>query len=34
MDDGLGGDFQSIIGFDSDSLLTTYTITTGIQKGR
>ena len=34
MDDGLGGDFQSIIGFDSDSLLTTYTITTGIQTGR
>ena len=34
MDDGLGGDFQSIIGFDSDSLLTTYTINTGIVKGR
>lgn len=34
MDDGLSGDYVSIIGFDTNSLLTTYTITSGIIKGR
>lgn len=34
MDDGMNGDFYSIIGFDVNSLLTAYTITTGIVKGR
>lgn len=30
----MSGDFFSVIGFDVNSLLTTYTITTGIVKGR
>ena len=34
MDDGMSGDFVSIVGFDINSLLTTYTIVNGIVKGR
>jgi hypothetical protein len=34
MDDGLSGNYVSVIGFDTNSLLTTYTITSGIYKGR
>jgi len=34
MDDGMSGDFISIVGFDVNSLLTTYTIVNGIVKGR
>jgi hypothetical protein len=34
MDDGVSGNFISINGFDSNSLLTTYTVTSGIIKGR
>lgn len=34
MDDGLSGDYKSIVGFDTNSLLTTYTITSGVIKGR
>jgi len=34
MDDGLGGDYSSVIGFSTNSLLTTYTISSGIKKGR
>lgn len=34
MDDGLSGSYTSIVGFDTNSLLTTYTITSGIVKGR
>lgn len=33
MDDGRNGDFKKLVGFTSNSLLTTYTITSGIQKG-
>lgn len=34
MDDGLGGEFKKLVGFTSNSLLTTYTISNGIVKGR
>ena len=34
MDDGYGGDFSVIGGFDPYSLVTTYTITTNMTRGR
>mmetsp|Transcript_23478 Transcript_23478/g.36172 ORF Transcript_23478/g.36172 Transcript_23478/m.36172 type:complete len:316 (-) Transcript_23478:2014-2961(-) len=34
MDDGLGGDFTSVQGFDSDSLITHWTTTDSVLKGR
>lgn len=34
MDDGLSGNYVSIVGFDTNSLLTSYTITSGVIKGR
>lgn len=33
MDDGLAGPFQSIMGFDTKTMLT-YTVTEGVVKGR
>jgi len=30
----MSGDFTSVVGFNINSLLTTYTITSGIVKGR
>lgn len=33
MDDGNGGDFVTLIGYDYDSLLTSYTVTKNITKG-
>jgi hypothetical protein len=34
MDNGISGNYVSIIGFDTNSLVTAYTITSGIYKGR
>ena len=34
MDDGLSGEFSSIVGYSVNSLLTAYTVTSGIVKGR
>ncbi len=34
MDDGLAGPFMSLIGFSSNSLQTTFTVTQGVVKGR
>lgn len=34
MDDGMSGDFSSRVGFSINSLLTTFTTTSGIIKGR
>jgi hypothetical protein len=34
MDDGLGGDFVTITGYDYDNIATSQTITSGIVKGR
>ena len=34
MDDGFSGDFISLIGYDINSKLTTFTITENIFKGR
>lgn len=34
MDDGIGGSFSPVGGYDSDSLNITYTITAGIVRGR
>jgi hypothetical protein len=33
IDDGINGDFKKLVGFTPNSLLTTYIITSGIQKG-
>lgn len=34
MDDGITGTYTSIVGYSSNSLLTAYTVTSGIVKGR
>lgn len=34
IDDGKGGSFKKVIGYNSNSLLTAYTISSGIEKGR
>ena len=34
IDDGKGGSFSKVVGFNSNSLLTAYTITSGIESGR
>jgi len=34
MDDGLAGAFKSLIGFDTNSMLTTFTVSAGVVRGR
>ncbi len=34
MDDGISGDFVSLVGYNSNSKLTTWTVSTNVIKGR